>query len=148
VTGRHEATLPAVKPLANSGPIARWIRQRGLCAPGFERFKCLAGEDGSRAKRETRAGEGEEIDQPATPALFVDLGGLHYDVSRRMNSMPDNEAVDIQALIERLRNELQRMKSDPDPLAQAAMLQALALEHIALELNKFNFREKNGPGAS
>ena len=58
--------------------------------------------------------------------------------------MPDNEMTDIQAHIFELNDEIQRLKRDPDPLARAEIHQALALEHIARELNKFNFRKKFG----
>jgi hypothetical protein len=58
--------------------------------------------------------------------------------------MPDNEFADIQAQIVELHRDLEGSKRDPDPLARAGIQQALALAYIARELNKFNFREKNG----
>jgi hypothetical protein len=61
--------------------------------------------------------------------------------------MPDNEFEDIQSQILELNHELDRLKRDPDPLARVGIQQALALAHIARELNKFNFRKKFGQEA-
>jgi hypothetical protein len=57
--------------------------------------------------------------------------------------MPDNEFADIEGQIRRLNHAIENV-NDPQ---KAAFEQALALAYLARELNKFNFREKHGPGA-